>query len=79
MSKPKESEKQQFQFSEEIMDIQRSPTKTVKTVQLTYWSDMKPPRTIWIPAQGYDDKARAKAIAEDQKKQAEIKTGTVEI
>jgi len=79
LSKPKESEKQQFQFSEEIMDIQRSPTKTVKTVQLTYWSDMKPPRTIWIPAQGYDDKARAKAIAEDQKKQAEIKTGTVEI
>jgi hypothetical protein len=79
LSKPKESEKQQFQFSEEIMDIQRSPTKTVKTVQLTYWTDTKPPRTIWIPAQGYDDKARAKAIAEDQKKQAEIKTGTVEI
>ena len=79
MSKPEPKPKETYQYSEEIMDIQRSPTKTVRTVQLTYWTDTKPPRTIWIPAQGYDDKARAKAIAEDQKKQAEIKTGTVEI
>jgi hypothetical protein len=79
LSKSEPKSKETYQYSEETIEIQRSPTKTVKTVQLTYWTDTKPPRTIWIPAQGYDDKARAKAIAEDQKKLAEVKTGTVEI
>jgi hypothetical protein len=79
LSKPEPKSKETYQYSEETIEIQRTPTKTVKTVQLTYWSDTKPPRTVWIPATGYDEKARTKAIAEDQKKQAEIKTGTVEI
>jgi hypothetical protein len=38
-----------------------------------------PPRTIWIPAEKYDAAARAKAIKEDQEKQARIKQGTVKV
>lgn len=79
MSKPEQKPKETYQFSEEIIEVQKTPTKTVKTVQLTYWSDTSPPRTVWIPAEGYDDKTRAKAIKEDQQKLAAIKTGTVEI
>jgi hypothetical protein len=69
----------EYQFREEEIEVRRTPNKVEKQIQLTYWTDMTPPRTIWIPAQGYDEKARAKAIREDQEKLARVKQGTVKV
>jgi len=69
----------EYQFREEEIEVRRTPNKVTKQIQLTYWTDTMPPRTIWIPAEKYDAAARAKAIKEDQEKQARIKQGTVKV
>jgi hypothetical protein len=79
LSKPELKQKETYQYREQRIGIGATAKTRKELVMLTYWTENTAPRTIWLPAEGYDDKARTKAIVEDQEKLKSVKTGTVTV